>query len=173
MMADESDDRGGAEEQPRIDHRRALGGGHALDADGDAIALHGGEEYGAVAGILVDLLAAPLALLLELLDPRRNGGHQLHDDGRRDVGHDAKGENRHPAERAAGEHVEHTEDTALLLAEDVLENLRIDPRDRDVGAHPVDDQHEKGEPQPLLELGGLGEGAEINVGGELFGGGCH
>ena len=150
--ADQGDDGGGAEEQARIDHRRALGAGHALDADGNAVALNRRQQYGAKAGVLADLLPARLALLLDLLELGRDGGHEPHDDGRGDVGHDAEGEDRHPPERAAGEQVEHAEDTALLPAEDVGKHQRIDPRQRDVCAEAVDDQRAKGEPQPLLEI---------------------
>ena len=49
----------------------------------------------------------------------------------------------------------------------------VDARQRDVGADPVDDQRAEREPDALLELGRLGEGAEIDIGGELFGGRCH
>ncbi len=88
----------------------------ALEADGDAIGLEDRQDHGAVAGILVDDLAALLALLLELLERRHDRGHQLHDDRRRDVRHDAEGEDRHAADGAAGEHVEHADQAARLRA---------------------------------------------------------
>ena len=53
------------------------------------------------------------------------------------------------------------------------EGDRIDAGDRDVGAEPVDDERRQREPDPLLELLGLGEGAEIEIGGKLLGGGNH
>ena len=43
------------------------------------------------------------------------------------------------------------------------------PGQRDVGAEAVDDQRAEGEPDALLQLLGLGDGAEIDVGGKLFG----
>ena len=60
--ADQRDDAGDAEEPARI-VRQALG----LEADRQAVGLEGREEHRAVAGVLVDLLAALLALLLQRL----------------------------------------------------------------------------------------------------------
>ena len=57
-----------------------------------------------------------------------------------------------------------------LLLEHLGQDLRIDAGQRDVGAEPVDHQRAQGEPDPVLELGRLGEGGEIDAGGELFGG---
>ena len=58
-----------------------------------------------------------------------------------------------------------------------LERLRegggIDARERDVGAEPIDDERAQREPDALLEILGLGEGAEIQIGGKLLGGGNH
>src|SRR5690606_1385876 len=87
--------------------------------------------------------------------------------------HDVEGEDGHAPERAAREHVEDAEDAAGLLREDLLQDLRIDARDRDVGAEAVDDQRAEREPQALLQLRRLVEGAEVDVGGKLLGGGCH
>ena len=39
--------------------------GHAFETDRDAIGLDGGDKHGQVAGVLIDLLAARLTLLLE------------------------------------------------------------------------------------------------------------
>ncbi len=49
----------------------------------------------------------------------------------------------------------------------------VDAGDRDVGAQSVDDERDEGEPQALVQLGGLLEGLEVHVGGELFCGGGH
>src|SRR3546814_9944969 len=73
----------------------------------------------------------------------------------------------------SGEHVEDAEDAAGLLGEDFLQNLRVDAGDRDVGAQAVDDEGAEREPQTLLQLRRLGEGSEVDVGGELLGSGCH
>jgi hypothetical protein len=55
-------------------------------------------------------------------------------------------EDRHAAQRAAGEHVENTENAAGVLLENLLQRARIDPRHRNVGAKPIDDQRAQGEP---------------------------
>ena len=59
------------------------------------------------------------------------------------------------------------------VLERLREGRRIDAGDRNVGAEPVDDQRDQREPDALVQFLGLREGAEIQVGGELFGGRCH
>ena len=53
-----------------------------------------------------------------------------------------------------------------------LERLRqrfeVDARQRDVGAHPIDEQRAQREPDALLQLLRLGEGGEVQIGGKLF-----
>ena len=148
---------------PRID----------FQPDRDAPGLEHGDQHGQVAGVLVELLAARLAFLLQRLERRDGGRHQLDDDAGRDVGHDVQREHRHAPERAAGEHVEHAEDAAAMLGQDLAHHGRIDARHRHIGADAVDDQRAQREPDALLELGGLGQDAEVEIGRELFGGGGH
>ncbi len=167
--ADQRDAGGDAEEPAGIEHHVA----RAFKADGDAVALQRGEKHRAVAGILVDLPAALLAFLLQLLEMRRDGGEQLDDDRRRDIRHDVEREDRHAPDRAAREHVEHAENAGLVLPEHVGKRLRVDAGDRDIGAEPVDQQRAEREPDALLELVGLGEGREVEIGDELFCGGDH
>ena len=62
---DQRDDRGDAEEHARVDNSgHTLTGTPAFQADGDAIALHGRQENGAVAGVLIERLAARIAFFL-------------------------------------------------------------------------------------------------------------
>ena len=68
--ADQADDRRDAEEPPGVDHHGARLAARALEAVGDAVGLEGGQRHGEVARVLVDLLAALLAFLLELLQRR-------------------------------------------------------------------------------------------------------
>ena len=49
--------------------------------------------------------------------------------------------------------------------EDLGEGCGVDAGQRDVGAEPIDDQRPEREPDALLELFGLGEGAEVEIGG--------
>src|SRR6185437_6735000 len=69
--------------------------------------------------------------------------------------------------------VEHVQDAAGLAVEHLRQGMRIDARQRDIAAEAIDQQGENGEPYPLLELGRLRKGAEVQVGGELLGGGGH
>jgi hypothetical protein len=66
----------------------------------DAERLHDGEDR-QVAGPLGDLAPAQFAFLLQLFERRDHHGQQLQNDRRRDVRHDAQGENRQPADVAA------------------------------------------------------------------------
>jgi hypothetical protein len=67
-----------AEEPARIYDHIAL----ALEPHGDAVGLHGRQNHRPVAGVLVHLAPALLALLLELFEVGRDRRHQLHDDRR-------------------------------------------------------------------------------------------
>jgi hypothetical protein len=62
--ADQRDDGGDTEEPARIGDDV----GARFQADGNAVGLYGAKQHGAVAGVLVDDLAALLALFLELLE---------------------------------------------------------------------------------------------------------
>ena len=163
--AGQRDDGGEAEEPARIGDDA----GRALEPDGDAVGLEHGQHDGQVARVLVDDLAALLALLLQLLERRDDRRHQLHDDRGGDVGHDAEREDRHALDGAAGEHVEHAQDAGGLLLERLLQRLEIDAGQRDVGAEPVDEQRAEREPDALLQLLRLGEGGEVQICGKLFG----
>ena len=159
--------------QPGIDHRGAEAAAHALEPDGDAVGLEHRDQHREVAGVLVELLAPRLAFLLQRLQRRDGRGHQLDDDAGADVGHDVQREHRHAPQRAAGEHVEHAQDAAAVLLQHLGHHRGIDAGDRDVGADAIDDQRAEGEPDALLELGRLGEDAEIEICRKLFGSGGH
>ncbi len=162
--------RGQAEEQAGIEHRRMGAGPHAFEPDGDPVGLDQRQQHGAVAGILVELALPALALLFQRLEARGYRRQQLDDDRGRNIRHDVQGENRHAPERAAREHVEHAENAAGVLREDLIEDGRVDAGDRDVGAKPVHHQRTQREPDAAFELGRLCEGGEVEAGGELFGG---
>ena len=69
-----------------------------LQRHGDAEGLHQRQDDGQVAGPLRDLAAAEFAFFLQLFERRNHHREQLQNDGRRDVRHDAQGENGQPAE---------------------------------------------------------------------------
>jgi len=99
---------------------------------------------------------------------RRNRRHQLHDDRRRDVGHDRQREDRHAADGAAGKHVENAEKARLLLFENLRQRHRINARQRHIGAKTIDNQHTQREPDALFQLGRFREGGKVKICRELF-----
>ena len=107
-----------------INQRTDCSGRLVLQREGDRQRLHDAEKDRQVARVLRDLAAAEFAFFLQALEVRPDHGHQLQDDRGRDVGHDAQGENRQPAEIAAAEQVDDAQDRALIL----LEELRAERR---------------------------------------------
>ena len=108
----------------RDDRQRAVA--EQLPAVGqrdDAGALQDGQRDRQVAGVLGQLVLTRLPFLLQLLEPRDDHGEQLHDDARRDVGHDAQREDRQLQQRAAGEQVEQRVDAGVLAALDLPDAL--------------------------------------------------
>src|SRR5205085_4328922 len=124
--------------EPGVEALQGPAGAAAAAHDGGDVreALDDADADGGVAGVLVDLLAAALALLLELLQRRVDRGEQLEDDGRRDVRHDAPAEDGALAEGAAGEQryvAERLAEQALLRAGHRLGHLLlVDERQRHV-----------------------------------------
>jgi hypothetical protein len=98
------------------------------------------QHKGEVACVLVDFATPRLAFFFQGGKLRHGDRHQLNDDTRGNIRHYRQRENRHAAERATREHVEHAEHAALMLLIDLLENLRIDPRNGDVGAQAINNQ---------------------------------
>jgi hypothetical protein len=76
----------------------------------------------------------------------------LHDDRCRDIGHHAEGKNAEPLQGPPGEHVEHGQDGAGLLLEELVQGPRIDARNRNKGTDPVNDQGANQEKQALTKI---------------------
>jgi hypothetical protein len=110
---------------------------HGLQAAGNGGRLDDRKDDGEVAGPLGDLAAAQFALFLQFFERGDHHGEQLQNDGRRDVRHDAQGENRQAADIAAGEHVEETEERAPRGIEEFRPPRGIDARRGDVPAQTV------------------------------------
>ena len=104
---------------------------HCGEAPGNREGLHQREHEGEVARILVELLAARFAFLLELFKGGRGRRHHLNDNGRGDVGHDVEGEDAHPFDGAAGEQVHRAENPAGLALEQrrILRRIKAGQRD--------------------------------------------
>ena len=119
--------------------RNALPG----QANGHADSLNQGEDDSAVAGVLANLATASFTFLLQLLQLRANSGHKLHDDRCRNVRHDPQRKNTHPLQRAAGKHVEQAKNGPLILSKQVRQPVRVNTRNWDVCAYPVDDNRQE------------------------------
>ena len=133
-------------------HRRAGGAGHVLQAHGDAQPLHQGDEHREITGILGDLAPPGLPLLTRhALDVRAHHLQKLHDDGRRNVRHDAQREHRDVGKAAAGEHVEKAEKRPGHALEKRGQSGRVHAGDRHMNADPVTAQDEEGPAQALRQ----------------------
>ena len=75
----------------------------------EAVRLEQGQRHGQVAGVLVDLVPAVLALAAQRLEPRDDARHQLHDDRGVDVRVHAEPDDREARQAAAREQVEQAE----------------------------------------------------------------
>src|SRR2546422_4201005 len=111
--------------------------------------------FRSVAGVLRDLLPTRLALLGEPVERRNDDGEELQDDRGGDVRHDPERKDRQPPKVAAREEVDHAEQRALHLVEELGERVTVDARRRDVGADPVGDQHRRREQDAALQPGDL------------------
>src|SRR5439155_8915196 len=80
-----------------------------------------------------------------------------------DIGHDAEREDREARERSAREHVEQSENPALLRLEQLGKADRIDARNGNVRADPENDQGQKQKRQALLQIAVLAGLAELRV----------
>ena len=140
--------------QPRIMRQIAR-----LDADSNAPSLKHRQKHCAVTGVLVQLLAALIAFFLQLFKLRHHRRQQLHDDRRRDIGHDPQRKNAHPADRTTGEHVQNAADARARIFHELAQLGAINAGNRNVGAKTVDHQQTNGEKYPLAKIGGLAKRA--------------
>lgn len=103
---------------------------------------------------LRDLATARFAVLGPAADRRDDALHELHDDRRRDVGHDAEREHREVRKRTAGEQVEHRHGHAVVLGrhERLRELAERDSRHGQVGAEAVQRQDGQREQDLLAKL---------------------
>ena len=165
------------ERKTRVQHEPALA---RLQSGSDPERLHDRKNHRQVPRPLRDLAPPQLAFLLELLQGGHHHGQQLQNDRRRDVGHDAQGEDGQPPEHAAAEQVDEPEQSALVLAEELVQLVRVDPRRGDVPAQTVDRQQPKREqhaPAQVRDAKHVRNGFEKLVHGRLIrrllGAGAH
>src|SRR5207245_10566184 len=94
----------------------------------DGKRLKNAQQNGEVARVLADVSASDFALSLQALEIRPGYRHQLQDDGCGDIGHDAQSKNGEPPEIAAAEQIDNAEHRALVLLEELRQNIRVDAR---------------------------------------------
>src|SRR5690606_688427 len=139
------------EHDPRLEHQPSL----PLERNRDTQRLSQRERQRTVARVLRDLSPAGLTFLLERFQLRHRHAHQLHDDRRRDVGHDAQRKDGETRQRAAREKVENPENAALLGLEQLGQPLRVDTRYRNMRTDTIDNQRTQQEKQATLEVAEL------------------
>ena len=86
------------------------------------------------------------------LKSRQDVGQQLHDDGGRDVGHDAQREHRKARQSTSGEHVEQAQNAALLAIEGLLQLGRVDAGHRYVRAYSVNHERKQQEDKAATQV---------------------
>ena len=106
--------------------------------------LQGRQRHCEPARPLVEFLPASFTFfLIDLIEPRTDHRHELHDDGRSDVGTHAKHHDRNAGQPPAGEKIEQTE--KLIALEEQPQAVLIDARDRDIGGQAKNDQKSQDE----------------------------
>ena len=147
-----TDNRADAEQIAGFDHGlQTRLRGKAFQADGDEIALDGGQAD----RILVEFLAARLALFLDGGQGRRQRCGQLNHDRGGNIGHDAESDQAHPGQRTAGKCIENIEDTATGLIIEISQHDRIDARQRHEAEHTENDKRTQREPDAFAQLCGF------------------
>src|SRR5713226_1284685 len=111
-------------------------------------------------GGLGNFAPAKLAFFLQLFEVWEHHGHQLEDDGRGDIRHDAERENRQAAQVAAAEQVEDSQNRTLPLLEKALQHAGVDARRGDMHADAVHREQRQGKQHPVPQIRDAEEVAE-------------
>src|ERR1700747_1170065 len=96
--------------------------------------LNDGQSVRQVARVLRYFSASEFALFLQAFQVRKHYGHQLQDDGRSNVGHDAQRENGQTAEVATAEEIENAERGSLRGGKALIQTRAVVPRSGNVRA---------------------------------------
>ena len=117
--------------------------------------LHDADYHRGIPRVLVDLLATRLPLLLQPLQRRPDGGEQLEDDRRGDVGHDPEPEDRRLRQLTGGKHrhrLQQRADAPRLLGKR-RHRLGVDDRQGHLPADAVDGEQSEREQNLLPQFG--------------------
>ena len=123
-----------------------------FEGHGNTQRLEQSQTQCAKACVLGNFATTCFALFLELLKGRQDVGEQLHDDGGRDVRHDAQREHGEARQSTTREHVEQTENAALLTIEELLQLCGVNAWNGNVGAHTVNHQREQQEGESATQV---------------------
>ena len=126
------------EANTRIDDDLIL---HAFEANRNTERLRDTQTDGQVAGPLRDLSTPQLAFLRQFLERGNYDREQLQNDRRSDVGHDAQGKNRQPANIAAGKQIKESKNGTLGAGEEFIPLDDVDAGRGNETAQPIDRQH--------------------------------
>ena len=99
---------------------------HTLQPDCNTERLRDTEADRQIPSPLGDLAAPEFAFFLELFEGRNDHRQQLQNDGRRDIRHDAQGENGQTPDVAAREEIEKAEDRSLRAGEKLVPAVNVD-----------------------------------------------
>src|SRR5262249_22865398 len=124
----------------------------ALERGGDRGGLDDAEHDRQIARVLGDFAATEFAFFLQLFEVREYDGHQLKDDGGRDVRHDAERENRDTAQVAAAEQVEDPEERAGALLKEHLNDAPVDAGGRNLRTDAIHRQEGQGEENAVPQM---------------------
>jgi hypothetical protein len=140
------------EADPRVIYQRLARVSLRLQRGGDGGGLDDAQDNRQVARVLGNLAAAQFAFFLKALEVWEHHSHQLQDDRRGDVRHDAQRENRQPAEIAAAEQVEDAQHRTRGLLKQFRKHLGVDAGGRNVCADAVDRQQTQRKEQPVAQI---------------------
>ena len=110
------------------------------------------QNHRQIAGPLGDLFPAKLAFLLQPRQRFVNHGQQLQNNRGGNVGHDAQGEDRQPAQVAAAEQIDEAEQSAAGVGKQACQGRRINAGCRQVAADAVDGKQPKREQYALAQV---------------------
>ena len=114
--------------------------------------LNDAERNRQITRILRNLAAAKFAFFLEAFEIREHDRHQLQDDRRSDVRHDAKRKNREAAKVTAAEQIEDAERGALRLLEIEFQDIFINSRRGNVRADAIHRQQSQRKQDALPQI---------------------
>src|SRR5690554_3999782 len=132
-----------------------------LQIKGDTESLDHSKDHGSITCVLRDFLAPLLAFLIETLDRRNDHRHQLEDNGCRDIGHNAQGEDAHHLESTAGKHVYQPHQAATRTTDNLRHRGPVNLRDRDEHTEAIQGKNAQSEEYPAPELRNLSDVGEL------------